>query len=57
MKDVRCELLDEDHTSKPNDFVAESGYVYYDLKQEMYKGVNIFYIKNSRFFLDLTFLT
>ena len=41
MKDARCELLDEDHTSKPKDFVAESGYVYYDLKQEMYKGVKI----------------
>ena len=40
MKGAKCELLDEDHTSKPNDFVAESGYVYYDLKQEMYKGVS-----------------
>ncbi|KAK3707603.1 hypothetical protein QZH41_017866, partial [Actinostola sp. cb2023] len=38
MKGARCELLDEDKTSKADDFVAESGYTYYDLKQEMYKG-------------------
>jgi len=39
MKDARCELLDEDKTSKADNFVAESGYVYYDLKQIMYQGV------------------
>ena len=39
MKDVRCELLEKDHTSKPNRFVPRSGYLYYDLKQELYKGV------------------
>ncbi|KAK3728954.1 hypothetical protein QZH41_016808 [Actinostola sp. cb2023] len=38
MKGARCELLDEDKTSKADDFVAESGYAYYDLKQELYKG-------------------
>ncbi|KAK3725836.1 hypothetical protein QZH41_003805 [Actinostola sp. cb2023] len=41
MKGARCELLDEDKTSMADDFVAESGYAYYDLKQEMYKGVII----------------
>ncbi|KXJ17614.1 uncharacterized protein LOC110233554 [Exaiptasia diaphana] len=38
MKDVRCELLDEDKTSKADNFTAESGYVYFDLKQTMYQG-------------------
>ncbi|KAK3727508.1 hypothetical protein QZH41_018371 [Actinostola sp. cb2023] len=39
MKGARCELLDEDKTSsKADDFVAEEGYTYYDLKQELYKG-------------------
>ncbi|XP_031550177.1 uncharacterized protein LOC116287636 isoform X1 [Actinia tenebrosa] len=38
MKDVRCELLDEDKTSKAADFVNETGYVYYDLQQTFYKG-------------------
>ena len=46
MKDARCELLDEDHTSKPTDFLAEAGYVYYDLKQELYKGVNLIHLEN-----------
>ena len=40
MKGARCELLDEDKTSKADDFVAESGYSYYDLKQVFYKGVS-----------------
>jgi len=39
MKDARCELLDEDKTSKADNFVAEAGYVYYDLKEIMYQGV------------------
>jgi len=39
MKDARCELLDEDKTFKADNFVEESGYVYYDLKQVIYKGV------------------
>jgi len=39
MKSARCELLDEDKTSKPDNFVAEPGYVYYDLKQIMFQGV------------------
>jgi len=39
MKDARCELLDEDKTSKADNFVAESGYVYYHLKQIMFQGV------------------
>jgi len=43
MKDARCELLDEDKTSKPDNFVAESGYVYYDLKQIMYQGVRVLF--------------
>ncbi|XP_031550207.1 uncharacterized protein LOC116287660 [Actinia tenebrosa] len=38
MKDVRCELLDEDKTSKAADFVDGTGYVYYDLQQKLYKG-------------------
>ncbi|KAK3752265.1 hypothetical protein QZH41_002642, partial [Actinostola sp. cb2023] len=39
MKGARCELLDEDKTSsKADDFVAESGYAYYDLKQVFYTG-------------------
>ena len=42
MKEAKCELVDEDHTSKPTEFVAESGYVYYVLKQESYKGVSIY---------------
>jgi hypothetical protein len=37
---VRCELLDEDKTSKAADFVSKTGYVYYDLHQTFYKGVN-----------------
>ena len=40
MKDVRCELLDEDKTSKTADFVDKTGYVYYDLQQTFYKGVS-----------------
>ncbi|XP_020892493.1 uncharacterized protein LOC110231784 [Exaiptasia diaphana] len=36
MKDARCELLDEDKTSKT--LTDELGYVYFDLKQTMYKG-------------------
>ena len=39
MKDARCELLDEDKTSKA--LTAGPGYVYFDLKQTMYKGVRI----------------
>ncbi|KAK3744574.1 hypothetical protein QZH41_013483, partial [Actinostola sp. cb2023] len=38
MKSARCELLDEDKTSKADDFGPESRYVYYDLKQVFYKG-------------------
>ncbi|XP_028512684.1 uncharacterized protein LOC114574399 [Exaiptasia diaphana] len=38
MKDARCELLDEDKTSKVNNFVDEPGYVYFDLKQTMYNA-------------------
>jgi len=42
MKGARCELLDEDKMSKPDDFVPDHdlGYMYYDLKQELYKGVS-----------------
>ncbi|KXJ18849.1 hypothetical protein AC249_AIPGENE7980 [Exaiptasia diaphana] len=40
MKDARCELLDEDKTSKVNNFVDEPGYVYFDLKQTMYNANN-----------------
>ncbi|KXJ15374.1 uncharacterized protein LOC110237396 [Exaiptasia diaphana] len=36
MKDARCELLDEDKTSKSGDFVPQSGYVYFDLRQTMF---------------------
>ncbi|XP_028519531.1 uncharacterized protein LOC114576660 [Exaiptasia diaphana] len=38
MKDARCELLDEDKTFKADNFTAESGYVYFDLKQTLYQG-------------------
>ncbi|XP_031564285.1 uncharacterized protein LOC116299707 [Actinia tenebrosa] len=46
MKDVRCELLDEDKASKAADFVDETGYVYYDLQQTLYKG-NSFTVRSS----------
>ncbi|XP_028513565.1 uncharacterized protein LOC114574632 [Exaiptasia diaphana] len=38
MKDKRCELLDEDKTSKNNDFVSKEGYLYFDLRQTIYQG-------------------
>ena len=41
MKDTRCELLDEDKTSKAGDFVDGPGYVYFDLRQTMYQGVRM----------------
>ena len=41
MKDARCELLDEDKTSKPSDFLVEPGYIYFDLQQTMFQGVSI----------------
>lgn len=39
MTDSRCELLVEDKSSEADNFVAESGYVYYELNQIMYQGV------------------
>jgi len=41
MQDTRCELLEEDKSSKSSDFVAASRYVYYDIRQTLYHGVCI----------------
>ena len=34
IRENRCELLDEDRFSAPEDFLKEKGYTYYDMKRE-----------------------
>jgi len=51
IKDARCELLDEDKTSKADNFVVESGYVYYDLVQTMYQGVGYYFATVRNIFM------
>ena len=34
-----CELLDEDRSAAPDDFVEEQGYAYYDMSREYKKEV------------------
>ena len=35
----RCELLDEDRTSAPDDFISEDGYTYFDMDNEFVNRV------------------
>ena len=35
----RCELLDEDRSSAPDDFVKEDGYTYFDMNREFVNPV------------------
>ena len=40
MRRDRCELLDEDRLSAPDDFVSEDGYTYFDINREYVKQVS-----------------
>ena len=47
----RCELLDEDRFTAPDDFVDKEGYTYFDMNKEYVSRVRDLYVKNFNFSL------
>ena len=57
MKGNRCELLDEDRFTDPDDLVEEEGYTYFDMIMEYAKSVgdNSFVWNDQLYFLEIYF--